>query len=351
MRRISVLLLLFAALGAGAAFVMPQAGRALALRFAADEPGQLADLRLAAAFDADVAAREIAAALEMDDIELAESFLALAEQRGIGLPEDFRAKIAAARSTRQEVVRAVSRFGRGLVTGEADNIAGLAGAATGDLLVFGDLRDLAREGSRWARGAEADKLMLGLAAAGLMVTAGTYASAGEAAPLRAGVSLVKAARRAGKVGLSLAADFGRALRAGQSGRVALAVADMGRIEAKAGARTALEGLRHADELSDLSRVSRLVETKGRSSLAVLKTLGRGALVLGAGAVTAALWVLGAASNIFLLLLTLGMIFAWFIRRLWPVSRYAWVKIAAMASPNPAIQVMTVSRTVHAKLHP
>jgi hypothetical protein len=156
MRRISVLLLLFAALGAGAALIVPQAGRALALRFAAEEPEKLADLRLAQAFDADVAAREIAAALATDDIELAESFLALAEQRGIGLPEDLRAKIAAARSMRQEVVRAVSRFGRGLVTGEADNIAGLAGAATGDLLVFGDLRDLAREGSRWARGAEAD---------------------------------------------------------------------------------------------------------------------------------------------------------------------------------------------------
>ncbi len=351
MRRISVLLLLFATLGAGAALVVPQAGQALLLRLAADAPEKLADLRLAEAFDVGAAAREIAAALAADDIELTESFVALAEQRGIGLPEDLRARITAAHSARQEVARAASRFGRGLVTGEADNMAGLAGAATGDLLVFGDLRDLAREGSRWASGEEADKLMMGLAAVGLMVTAGTYASVGEAAPLRAGVSLFKVARRAGKVGFSLAADFDRALRAGEGGRVALAVADMGRIEAKAGARTALEGLRHADELSDLSRVSRLAEAKGRSSLAVLKTLGRGALVLGAGAVTAALWVLGATTNLFLLLLTLCMIFAALLRRLWPVSRYAWVKIAAMASPNPAIRVMTVARTVHAKLHP
>jgi len=167
-----------------------------------------------------------------------------------------------------------------------------------------------------------------------VVTAGTYATAGEAVPVRAGMSLVKAARRTGKIGLSLATDFARAVRAGEAGRVTLAVADLGRIESKAGARTAIEGLRHAENVSDLSKVSRLAEAKGRSTLAVLKTLGRGALVVGAGAVTAALWVLGATTNIFLLVITLCTIFAALVRRLWPAGRYLGVKIAAAVSPVP-----------------
>jgi hypothetical protein len=322
MKRFPVLCLALAVLGASAAVVLPRAERALALRLAADDPARLADLRLAEAFDADAAAREIATALAGDDIELAESFVALAEARGVGLPADLLERVAAERSAKRGFVRNAMRFGRGFVTGEPDGYAGIAGAATGDLLVYGDVRDLAREGSRWVRGENADPLMVGLATVGLAVTAGTYLSDGAAAPVRMGLSLFKTARRAGKIGVNLAADMVRVVRSGRGARAATALADLGTIEAKAGARTALDGLRHADDLADLTRVSRLAQKNGRSTLAILKTLGRGALAVGAGALTASLWVMGAATNIFLLVITLCTIFAVLVRRLWPVVRYA-----------------------------
>ena len=57
----------------------------------------------------------------------------------------------------------LATFGRGLLTGEPDDLVGLAGTALGDLFVFGDIRDAVREGSRLAKGEHADELVLGLA--------------------------------------------------------------------------------------------------------------------------------------------------------------------------------------------
>jgi hypothetical protein len=323
MSKISLLLAALALLGGSGILIWPRAEHALALRLGADEPARLAELRLRDAFDAETAEREIRAALGAEDIELAESFVALAAAREIDLSADLSERVRATTSAGEHVRRAATRFGKGLFTGEPDGVAGLAGAAAGDLLVFGDVRDLAREGYRAVRGEKADPLMAGLASVGLIVTAGTYFASGVGAPARAGVSLFKAARRTGKLGVNLAADVTRLARSGRSAQAIGAFADLGKIEAKAGARTALESMRHADDVEDLSRVSRLAEKKGRTTLAVLKTLGRGALVLGAGAVTGALWVLGAAVNLLLLVLTLTTIFAWVVRWLWRTGRFVW----------------------------
>jgi hypothetical protein len=313
---------------------LPRAEQALALRMAADDPALLAEMRLRTHFNAEVAAAEIEAALGTDDIELAQSFVELADARGVTLAPELRERVLHARSTKQQIRRVATRFGTGFVTGSAEGIEGIAGAAAGDLLVFGDVRDLVREGTRWVRGQEVDPLMAGLATAGLAITAGTYFSSGAVAPARASVSLFKVARRTGKIGANLATDFARLARTGGK-RTVNAFADIGKIESKAGARTAIEGMRHADDAADLAKLGKLAERNGSTTLAVLKTLGRGAIVLGAGAVTGALWVMGATANIFLLVLAISSLFAMFARWLWRGGRFAWrggryavVKLAA-----------------------
>jgi hypothetical protein len=322
MWKISSLFLALAVLGAAAFQVVPEGARSLALRLAADDPARLAELQLAR-FDVGTAAREIETALAEDDLELADSFVALAEARAVELPADLVGRIAAARWSREQWLESARRFGRGFAKGDPDGFAGIAGATTGDLLLYGDFRDLAREGMNWARGDEVDRVMIGLASVGLAVTAGTFYARGAAAPTRIGVSVFKAARRTGRVGVRLADDMARVARSGRPAQSLVAFTDLAGVQQKAGARTALEGLRHADSVADVSRLRRLAETNGRATLAILKTLGRGAIVLGAGAVTAALWVMGAATNIFLLVLTLCTIFAVFARWLWRGGRLAW----------------------------
>lgn len=327
----------YAAVIAAAFYVLPQGKRALDLNLAADDPARLADLQLAG-FDAERARGEIAAALDQDDVELAESFKALAEARGIAVPEDLKARLAQAQSPGMQSSRLAGNFGRGFITGQTDDAAGLAGAAAGDLIGWGDVRDLARESWHALSGQEVNRLLVGMSAAGLAVTAWTYLSAGAAAPVREGLSVVKAAGRAERLGKGLVESVGRSVANGRAERVGAALADLGAVESKAGTRAALQGLREVEGLSEVSKLKRLATAKGRSTLAILKTLGRGAFMLGAVAVTAAGWILGALLNLFFIVLAIQKGFIALVRKLWPrrswrLTRSRPMAVAAMAATD------------------
>ena len=64
----------------------------------------------------------------------------------------------------------------------------------------------------WPAGEKADELVLGLACVGLAVTAGTYATLGAGTPARVGLSVVKAARKTGRLGARMATWIGRSVR-------------------------------------------------------------------------------------------------------------------------------------------
>src|SRR5436190_343110 len=132
--------------------------------------------------------------------------------RGIEAEALLAAKVAAAVEEAASASAAAESFARGLITGEPDNMVGLAGTTLGDLFVFGDIRDAVREGSRLAAGEQADELILGLACVGLVITAGTYATVGVAAPARVGMTVLKAARKTGRIGSQMAAWIGRSAR-------------------------------------------------------------------------------------------------------------------------------------------
>jgi hypothetical protein len=318
--RFLVKLTVYAAVLAAAFYVLPQGKRALDLVRAADDPAQLADLQLADRFSAEFAAREIAQALDQDDVELAESFAALAAERGIAVPAELQARLAAAQSPAMRSSRTAGSFGRGFITGVTDDTAGLVGAAAGDLIGWGDVRDLARESWHALSGQSVNRLLVGMSAVGLGITAWTYLSAGAAAPAREGLSVAKAAGRGGRLGEGLVESVGRAVANGRAERVGTALADLGTIERKAGTRAALQGLRETEGLAEVSRLTQLATAKGRGTLAVLKTLGRNALVLGAVAVTAAGWLVGALVNLLLIVLAIQKGFIALVRKLWPRRR-------------------------------
>jgi len=320
----------YAAVIAAAFYVLPQGKRAIDLNLAADDPARLADLQLADSFSAEFAEREIAAALDRDDIELAESFATLAGERGIAVPEDLKARLAQAQSPAMRSSRAAGNFGRGFITGQTDDGYGLAGAAAGDLIGWGDVRDLAREGWHALSGQEVNRLLVGMSAAGLAVTAWTYLSAGAAAPVREGLTVVKAAGRTERLGKGLVESVGRSVANGGAERVGVALADLGTVESKAGTRATLQGLREVEGISEVSKLRQLASAKGRSTLAILKTLGRSAFVLGAVAVTAAGWILGAVLNLFFIVLAIQKGFIALVRKLWPRRSWSVMRSQPMA---------------------
>jgi hypothetical protein len=293
------------------------------LLYAQDDPELLADRVVARTLTPAVANDEVAAALDAKDLELAESFAELAKERGIALAPPLTARLDAARKDAAALSHQADQFARGFVTGEPDDMVSLAGTALGDLFVFGDVRDAVREGMRYTRGEPTDELVLGLACVGLAVTAGTYASLGAGTPARIGLSLVKAARKTGRLGARLAAWMGRSLhevvdlsavrrvttsfdqpvvavRAARDvvkleklGGLADLSRDVGRVQRSAGTRATVDGLRMAESPRDMRRLAKLAETKGSKTQAILKLGGRAALALTAAVMNLFSWAFAA----------------------------------------------------------
>ena len=261
---------------------------------AADDPAATADQALAVSFDRNVAEREIRSALAAGDLDLAQSFVDLAAERGVAIDPALPAQLKQTEADQQTFSNTAGRFVHGLWSGEPTDFASLAGTAFGDLFVFGDIRDAAREGTRYLTGRQYDPWILGLAGAGIAITAATYASLGATAPERVGVTLVKAARRTGRLNPAIAVRVAReAVKVeGAGGLVGLAQ-NTGRIEARAGSQTALDSLALAQEPRDMSRLARLAAAKGGKTRAIVKLLGRGAIVLAASAIELGSWLLWA----------------------------------------------------------
>lgn len=236
----------------------------------------------------------ISAALASQDEDLAASLVSLAGLSGVALPEALKAQVAAAEAA------AFSRMGadawNGFLTGEAENEAALAGAVAGDLTGIGDARDLYRQAERFVWGEEVDPLLVGLSAAGLGVTVATYASAGTALPARAGLSTLKAVKRAGKLSPRLARELTvlaanaldkRAIKGLATSLEGIGT-DIATIGSKAGYRTTLAALNTAQSAKDLSVMAKLSARFGKATRGVLALAG-GALVVASVMTTATVW--------------------------------------------------------------
>lgn len=324
-RRIAPALLAAVLLAACAAFIVPRGIDAGTLFWIEDDPVAIADRALDRTFNAEAADREIEQALAADDTDLASSFVELAAERQVPVEPRLAEKVNAAVAEEATASHAAQSFALGLVTGEPNDMVGFAGTALGDLFVFGDIRDVVREGSRLATGQEADEVILGLSVVGLAITAGTYATLGAGAPARVGLSLAKVARRTGRLSADLASHVGTTLRrvvdwdqlkraitgvsvtepqlAIRAAREAVKVEraggllhlarDVGRVQAKAGTQAALDGLKIAQTPAEMARVAKLAEKAGGKTRAILKVGGRGAIALSLAAFNLTSWIVGA----------------------------------------------------------
>ena len=151
-----------------------------------------------------------------------------------------------------------------------------------------------------------------------------------ARPARVGLSVVKAARKTGRLGTRLGEWIARSLRGvvdwsglrkGLAGasltepavavravREAVKVEkaddllrlarDVGRVQTKAGTKAALDGLKTANTPVEMARIAKLAEKNGNKTRAILKLLGRGAIALTLAAFDLALWIFWALLMLF-----------------------------------------------------
>jgi hypothetical protein len=374
-RRI-VLPVVGAALCAAAAYVvLPHARESYALLNAQDDPVALADIFVSKALTPSVVRIEIENALSADDAELAASFLELARDRRVAVDPALVKQVEEANSTRAQAARATRSYLKGLRTGAPDDLAGFAGAITRDLSGYGDINDAVTEGTHLANGEPADELVFGLACVGLVATAATLVTVGAAAPARAGLSIVKAARRTGRLAGPLALwtrrsvreaiDIGKleaalskvsikapaesvtvvrdavkdAVKLERLEGVTTMVRDVGRIQSNGGTQAALEGLRLSEGPEEVARVARLAEKEGTKTGAILKLGRRAAFVLTALALNLVGWVLSIIWAVIGLLIAIKSITErtterYLRRRKKRRARLAAARAASAPSPAP-----------------
>ncbi len=265
----------------------------------ADDPVKISDRALEHRFDSATAEREIRAALAANDVDLAQSFVALAADRGVAVDPSLADSVKSAGAQDASFSNKAGRFVHGLWTGEPTDLTSLAGAAFGDLFVFGDIRDAAREGTRYLSGEPYDPWILGLAGVGLGITAATYATLGAGTPERVGVSVVKAAKRVGKLNPALVTRVAReAVKVENAGGLVELAGNVGRVERKAGTQAALDTLAVSETPQDVSRMATLATASGGKTRAIVKLLGRAAIVLATSSLELAGWALWAAFAVF-----------------------------------------------------
>jgi hypothetical protein len=288
---------------------------------AINDPVARADLELDHRLTPELVSQEVDVAIKGDDLDLAESFSELARERNLPLRSEQLDAIEALRT--DTLGRALRDFKDGFTQHDMRSGMAMSGAIAADVSGYGDLRDLAHEGGKWLDGQETDALVLGLAAAGLAITAATWTSLGAALPVRGGLSLTKALQKSGRLSKSLAGDltrvagaaidrdalkaslaaasrfeFGAARNASASLLRPAAVAEMRQLGGdvatvyrRAGARGAQDVLAVAGSGPEVSTAARLAVVKGTKTRAILKVLGRGVLLAGSLSLTLAGWLL------------------------------------------------------------
>lgn len=212
---------------------------------------------------------------------------------------------------------------KGFFTGGSVESYGEAAGFASDLTAVGDVRDLLRESAHWYAGEPVDAFTAGISALGIVLTAAALTpEAPAAAPAKAATSILKTAKRAGKLPpriereiVEAAADplavlrrvapvdaaveaagrggakaawtsFLRELDAGRSALAAEGVraakkleslGELTRCGASQGLGTALEVLNRSENLADIPRVVRTAEKLGADAAPVLRFGGSGIL--------------------------------------------------------------------------
>jgi len=267
---------------------------------------EIVDADLAWYMNDDKIAGRVADAVARDDAADTMLYLDIARKAGIPLAGGLEAAAYAVQAREQSFDEQLSDYVSGFVTGQGDSLAGLGGAITSDLTVYGDLRDITLEGGRMLAGEDYSPFILGLSAVGIAATAGTVATGGGGVVVKAGVSFVKFARRAGHMSAGFAARLLRlsedaidlpglkgvlktldlADPAGswtrlskylgevKDARIFKVLGKLEEIRAEVGTTEALRLLKRMDKIEDVDEIHTIAKAAGKRTRGVMELTGK-----------------------------------------------------------------------------
>ncbi len=144
--------------------------------------------------------KEITKAIDEGRFDEARMYIDIAKEHGYGLYYDqYQQQLHEQDTNGRRIKDNVGNFVNGFVSGKGSSGAGVAGAVTSDFTVVGDVRDLHTEYTHYQKNEPVDELVATLSGVGIGLTALAIGTAGSAAPAKAGVSLVKMAKKTRKL--------------------------------------------------------------------------------------------------------------------------------------------------------
>lgn len=317
---------------ASAPLVVPNAIQSINLLAQPDNVAEIADYQLRMV-PPESFQSNIEQALADGDPELAASLVEVATDLKVQLPSELIQQVTDAQGF--DAGRMAGKVLDGFFSGDTSSEASLAGSLAADFTGFGDARDLVLEGTSYLSNGTYDPVVLVLSAVGLTLTVATVVTAGGTAPARAGVTVLKAAKKAGNLpvpvvrelsevavkaidGPALAqaiaaakrldipgagAAAGRILNPAAAQKITQLADDVADIAGRSGYRAVNQTLSVAASTTDIAKLNRLASATRTKFRGILKILGgSGAafltianitMILGGWAVSGLIWLLAA----------------------------------------------------------
>lgn len=217
--------------------------------------------------------RAVAEALARGEVEDAAAYAELADHAALPFAENLRRDLADAVAYDQSWAGRLKRCARGVFEGDMSGMLSAACTLAADFTPLGDVRDIAIQGSRWLDGRDYDRVVLGLSALGLGATAFTYASVGAGAPAKAGLSVLKGARRSGALSPKLWLSLEKA-GAGGGTKLLRAADEVNAVRREFGGAEAAKMLRFADKADDIGDIAKVYGKFGRKARPIMELTGK-----------------------------------------------------------------------------
>ena len=234
-----------------------------------------------------------------DDVEMYED---LAKFLKIDLAQTTKDEISKNSDFFSQSLRNTKEFSLGFWNGKGESAIGISGSMLSDMTVVGDLRDLSTEGMKFVNDEKYDNVVLSIATIGVGLSASQLLSAGTSTPLKVGASVIKVAKKTGKISKSFLEVISSKLEKAVDMKVLKTVdfssiSSIKKVKSTIGKSLKLDDvsklfgninkvkkntsvfdtvsiLKYVDNEKDLSKVVKLTTKYKKNSKAVLKVLGK-----------------------------------------------------------------------------
>lgn len=129
-----------------------------------------------------------------DDVQMYQNLAYMLHQK---LHPATEALIAEHNGLTEKSLRNAKAFVLGFLSGKSDSMVGMSGSIASDMTLYGDIRDIKVEGTKYNNGEPYDDFILKLSLVGVGLSASQLVTLGSSTPLKIGASVMKLGRKTG----------------------------------------------------------------------------------------------------------------------------------------------------------